>query len=314
MDLVIRGSRLPLPGETILGGEFFQAPGGKGANQAVAAARAAQTSVAFIAAVGDDNFGKLSIDGFVADRLDVSEIRTIPDCATGIALILVDASGQNMISVASGANSRLAPADVDAVPDSLFQNARVFLCSLETPIETVRRGLERARDFGLTTILNPAPADRRILEGDLLSLVDILTPNETELSLLTGRPLPEGANSPDSSPIRAGALELQNRGCATVIATLGAEGCLVVADTVWSAAAFRVTAVDATAAGDAFNGALAVGLAEGRLLPDAVRFASAAAALSVTHSGAQPSLPPRFTIQRLLDLSADDRVSEGKNR
>jgi ribokinase len=309
VDLVIRGQRLPNPGETVLGGEFLQAAGGKGANQAVAAARAATGTVAFVGGVGDDDFGTQSRAGLARERLELAGLTTFPGTSTGIALILVDAGGQNLISVASGANSRLTPDHVDALPDELLEKARVFLTSLEIPLPTVRRGLERARERGLITILNPAPADRAILEGDLLSLVDILTPNETELCQLAGESLEPpppgvGAAPPGVADVpsrwRAAAVKLRNRGCRTVIATLGSAGCLVVGDVEFRQAAPVVQAVDATAAGDAFNGALAVALAEGQPLTSAVRFATATAALSVTRAGAQPSLPRREEIEQRL--------------
>lgn len=299
VDLVIRGERLPAPGETVLGGDYFQAAGGKGANQAVAAARAARGGVKFVAAVGDDSFGSDALAGFVREGIDTDEVCRVHGHATGIALILVDSQGQNMISVASGANSALSCADVDAISDDAFATASVFLASLETPIATVRRGLERARQHGLITILNPAPANREILCDGFLELVDILTPNETELEILTAR---SSASKTDqhASPFEQQALELRALGCRTVIATLGANGCLVVGSTIVRVQAFPVTAVDATAAGDAFNGALAARLAEGADLSLAVRFASAAAALSVTRPGAQPSLPIRTEIDQLL--------------
>jgi len=301
VDLVIRGPRLPAPGETVLGGEFLQAAGGKGANQAVAAARAATGRVGFIGGVGDDPFGRQSRAGFESEQLELSGLSTFPNSSTGIALILVDGEGQNLISVASGANARLTPDHVDAVPAELFDQAKVFLTSLEIPLPTVRRGLERARERGMITILNPAPADRGILEGNLLSLVDLLTPNETELLQLTGEDN-SGVDPGNGDPSRwrTAALELKKRGCRTVIATLGAAGCLAVGDLEFRQPAPQVTAVDATAAGDAFNGSLAVALAEGQPLSSAVRFATATAALSVTRAGAQPSLPRRSEIEELL--------------
>lgn len=309
VDLVIHGPRLPGPGETVLGGEFLQASGGKGANQAVAAARAAAGTVAFVGGVGDDPFGTQSREGLTREGLELSGLITFPQTSTGIALILVDAAGQNLISVASGANARLSPDHVDALPDELFAGAKVFLTSLEIPLPTVRRGLERAREQGLITILNPAPADRGILEGNLLSLVDILTPNETELCQLTeetwgseaeGAPTGAKSTADDPSRWRAAAVKLTNRGCRSVIATLGPAGCLAVGDLELRQSAPAVRAVDATAAGDAFNGALAVALAEGQPLTAAVRFATATAALSVTRAGAQPSLPRRKEIEQAL--------------
>lgn len=314
VDLVIRGPRLPHPGETVLGGQFLQAAGGKGANQAVAAARAATGKVALVAGVGDDNFGTQSRTGLAQEGLELAGLTTFPGTSTGIALILVDAEGQNLISVASGANSQLTPDHVNTLPDELLEGARVFLTSLEIPLPTVRRGLEWARERGLITILNPAPADLAILDGNLLSLVDILTPNETELGQLAGaewgeEPVhtPRPGTGPQASSVadvtsrwRAAAVKLKNRGCRTVIATLGPAGCLVVGDVEFRLAAPAVQAVDATAAGDAFNGALAVALAEGQPLRSAVRFATATAALSVTRAGAQPSLPRREDIEQLL--------------
>lgn len=296
-DLVIRGPRLPRPGETVLGGVFYQAAGGKGANQAVAAARAARAPVALIAAVGDDGLGRAALEGFARENLHTAHVRVVPGGASGVALILVDETGENAISVASGANAVLRPEDVDAVPDELWSAARVFLTCLESPIDTVVRGLERAKRAGLTTILNPAPADVSICCEQVLRLVDILTPNEGEAALLTGMPV-----SDEVSAVAA-ARRLQAYGCGAVIVTRGPAGCVIVTDRfatdgVVSQPACPVQAVDTTAAGDAFNGALAVALSEGEPLVAAARFASHAAAISVTRQGAQPSLPVRGEIDR----------------
>ncbi|RPI91076.1 MAG: ribokinase [Planctomycetaceae bacterium] len=297
-DLVIRNVRLPVAGETILGGEFYRALGGKGANQAVAAARAARVPVAFVAALGDDTLGREALEALRRENLDLRCVQMIRGQASGVALILVDHAGQNLISVASGANSRLCSQHFDQISDAELGGMRVFLASLETPVATVAHGLARARRAGLTTILNPAPANCEILAGELLKTVDVLTPNESEIAILAGaEPLPFDG---DTSRIERWALELQERGCGAVVVTLGAEGCLVVADTITRVAAHRVEAVDATAAGDAFSGALAAALAEGLPLLDGVRFASAAAALSVTRRGAQPSLPARSEIEDFL--------------
>lgn len=291
-DLVIRSPSLPRPGETVLGGEFYRAAGGKGANQAVAAARSSREPVTFLAAVGDDSFGRESLDGLRKENLDTRFLKLVPDQPSGVALILVDAGGQNLISVASGANLHLRPDDVHAVPIEVWQNARVFVACLESPLETVMAGLRRAKQNGLTTIINPAPADREILFAVGLRLIDIFTPNETEAALLTGR---EVCTADDAE---AAARQLQSAGCSRVIITRGEHGCCVFdGESVTQLPAKRVDAVDAVAAGDVFNGALATALAEGRSLIEAARWASAAAAISVTRCGAQPSIPTRDEIE-----------------
>lgn len=298
-DLVIKGPKLPAPGETILGGEFYQAAGGKGANQAVAAARLALAPVTFVGALGEDALGRDALRGFQSENLICDYLRSVPQSPTGVALILVDANGQNLISVASGANSRLAPGDLDAVCRTAFPAARIFLTSLEIPLETVASGLKRAKQAGLLTVLNPAPASREVLDADILNWVDVLTPNAGEAALLAETGLATPGETESAAAIRA-ARELQERGCRQVIVTLGADGCVVVGSAVTQIAPCRVAAVDATAAGDAFNGALAVALAEGRTLVEAATWANAAAALSVTRRGAQPSLPTRRELDEFL--------------
>jgi ribokinase len=291
-DLVIRGPRLPAPGETVLGGKFYRAHGGKGANQAVAAARLAREPVTFIGAVGDDAFGREALEHFGDENLDVRFVKTVAGQPSGVALILVDQRGENAISVASGANNRLAPGDVDAVPDAVFRAAQVFLVCLETPLDTVARGLRRAREAGLETILNPAPADESILRDGLLALVDVLTPNAGEAAALAG----VDAGGPCDALVAA--RRLREFGCRRCVVTLGSQGCLVVDESGHETPVegCRVEAVDATAAGDAFNGALAVALAEGRPLVEAARWANRAAAIAVTRPGAQPSLPSRAEV------------------
>ena len=283
-DLVIRSPRLPRPGETVLGGEFYQAAGGKGANQAVAAARATgeHGRVAFIGAVGDDDYGRESRRGLLAEGIDCSHLKEIASVASGIALILVDEHGENLISVASGANARLLPADVDAFPTSLFQQCKVFLACLESPLATVERGLTRAKEQRLITILNPAPVEDSAAVKKLLPLVDLLTPNELELAALAGIPV-------DTLESAAAAAKIVlSLGARQIIVTLGAAGSVVVDETgtAHHIPAFPVTPIDTTAAGDCFSGSLAAALAEGQPLLTAARFASAAAALSVTRRGA----------------------------
>jgi len=289
-DLVIRGPRLPAPGETVLGGEFYRAHGGKGANQAVAAARAFADPVTFIGAVGDDAFGREALAHFARENLDCRYLKTVPGEASGVALILVDRQGENLISVASGANLHVTPEDVDAVSEETFRNARVFLTCLESPLESVARGLSRARRSGLLTILNPAPADDAVCRNGTLALVDVITPNEGEAAALTG------IDFDDRPGAVAAARRLQEMGCRSCVITLGARGCLVVEETDTWVEGRSVQAVDTTAAGDAFNGALAVALSEGRTLVEAAHWANRAAAVAVTRPGAQPSLPGRKEI------------------
>lgn len=290
-DLVIRSPSLPRSGETVLGGEFYRAAGGKGANQAVTAARSAREPVIFLAAVGDDSFGIESLSGLRAENLDTRFLKVVTGQPSGVALILVDAGGQNLISVASGANLHLRPEDIHAVPKEVWQNARVFVACLESPLETVMAGLRHAKQAGLTTIVNPAPADPEIMFAVGLRLIDVFTPNESEAALLTGR---EVRSSEDAE---AAGRQLQTAGCSRVIITRGEHGCCVLdGDVVEHLAAQPVDAIDAVAAGDVFNGALATALSEGRSLIEAARWASTAAAISVTRRGAQPSIPNRGEI------------------
>jgi ribokinase len=303
-DLVIRGPRLPRPGETVLGGEFFQAAGGKGANQAVAAARYGRETVVFMAAVGDDRFGQQSLEGLAAEGIDCRWIRVVPGIATGVALILVDPLGENVIGVASGANAHLSAADVDRMPKEVFSSAKVFLASLESPREAVARGLARAKVAGAMTVLNPAPALPPSDAEPLWRLADVLTPNEHEAQVLAGTKV-------DSAESAAAAAQvLQSRGAGHVIVTLGARGCIVAEKNAAAVVieALPVQAVDATAAGDAFSGALAVALAEGRRLVDAARFATVAAGIAVTRAGAQPSLPRRAEIDAAIATSSANTV------
>ncbi|GAB4109798.1 MAG: ribokinase [Acidobacteriota bacterium] len=288
-DMVVRLPVLPAPGETVLGGEFYQAAGGKGANQAVAAARLG-AEVRLVARVGDDSLGREAVRRFQAEGILTDAVVVDPEAASGVALIMVDARGENMIAVASGANRRLSPADVDAVAEHL--PGSVLLVQLEIPLETVERAVTLAWNAGAPVILNPAPACP--LPDALLRQVSILTPNEGELAVLAGRPV----HDPETA--RLAAASLLERDVNTVIVTLGAQGALLV-DSGGSRLepARRVEAVDTTAAGDAFNGALAWALAGGAPLAEAVRLANRAASISVTRPGAQPSLATRRELEEL---------------
>ena len=293
-DLTLRLPRLPAPGETLLGGEFLSGPGGKGANQAVAALRAG-AEVVLVAAVGDDAFGRGALEGYRGEGIDVGYVRVVPGIASGVALIFLGGDGENMIGVAPGANARLTPEDVDRLPDALFDPAAVLLAGLEVPLETVKRGVLRARSAGMTVILNPAPADPALLGLDVLRHVDVLTPNRGEARALTGLPVDGPADATRAAEA------LRGLGPKAVIITMGSEGYLLAADGVTiRGAAFPAEAVDTVGAGDAFNGVLAAGLAEGRPLAEAARRAAAAAALSVTQPGAQAAMPDRREIDNMI--------------
>jgi len=290
-DMILQMEHIPRPGETILGGQFAMAAGGKGANQAVAAARAGG-DVTFLARVGSDMFGRQAVEGFRADGIHVEHVIQDAAAPSGVALIFVAADGENSIGVASGANARLTPDDVRQA-GATIEAADVLVMQLETPLATVRAAAEIAVSAGTRVILNPAPA--QALDDRLLRHVSVLTPNESEAELLTGIAVADAASAARAADA------LHGRGVATVIVTLGAAGAYVAgAGFTGLVPAFPVTAVDTTAAGDVFNGALAVALAAGKPLPDTVRFGCAAAALSVTKLGAQPSAPQRVDVEAML--------------
>jgi ribokinase len=291
MDLVARTPRIPQPGETIIGGDFHTVPGGKGANQAVAAARLG-AQVSMVGRVGRDAFAGPLLDNLAAAGVDHAFVMQDLEAATGVALIVVDDAGQNSIVVASGANMRLSPADVDAA-EAAVAAADVLLLQLESPLDTVIRAAQMARAHQVTVILNPAPA--RSLPVALLSLVDVLVPNESETALLTNMPVSDRADT------EVAAKALRELGVGTVILTLGERGALLAREGGTALfPAFDVTPVDTTAAGDAFVGGFAVALAEGRSLAEAVRWGNAAGALATTRLGAQTSLPTRQALERLL--------------
>lgn len=284
MDLVIHTEAIPRPGETVLGNSFHKIPGGKGGNQAAAAARLG-SGVTMIGAVGEDELGEALIYSLKADGVKTDYIRKKKGISTGIAAIIVEKSGNNAIAVVSGANYALSVEDVEKY-HFIIDQANVLLVQLETPLLTVKRALRLAKQTGCLTILNPAPAVP--LHHDILENIDILTPNEIELELLSGCP------TGTMDEIHAAGRRLLDMGVRQLIVTIGDRGCVKIdKNGMVHYPAKKVTAVDTTAAGDCFNGALAVALAEGKSVDDAIRFAVSASALSVTKFGAQTSLPTR---------------------
>ncbi|MBN1995982.1 ribokinase [candidate division KSB1 bacterium] len=286
-DMIIKVPRIPRPGETILGGLFSTAAGGKGANQAVAASRAGG-NVTFIARIGSDILGDQALKGFQNDLIDTKYVFRDTDAPSGTALIFVDETGENSIAVASGANAKLSPKDIENAKDAII-SADILLMQLETPLETIMAAAWLASKNSVKVILNPAPAQQ--LPDALLRNIDILTPNENETELLTDIPII------DSDTAEHGARVLIDRGVKTVIVTLGKQGALLVTkDSKQLFPVPDVEVVDTTAAGDVFNGAFAVALAETGSIEQSIKFANIAATLSVTRLGAQPSAPARKQI------------------
>lgn len=282
MDLVIKSGRIPRPGETILGGEFAMIAGGKGANQAVAAARLG-AEVYFVARVGQDAFGEKMLSNFRRDGIKTDFVFQDTEKPSGVAIIVVDEHGENIIVVAAGANSRLCPADVEAA-EKVIARADSVLLQLEIPLETVERAVEIAHKHGTRVILDPAPA--RTLPDSLLAKVSLATPNETEAELLTGVAGEDEASCAKQAEI------LKSKGVQTVLVTRGKNGVLCRDSSgVRQFPTVAVKSVDSTAAGDCFNGGLGAALARGESLEAAIAFASRAAAISTTRLGAQDSLP-----------------------
>ena len=290
-DLVAKTPRIPVKGETILGGPFFMGPGGKGANQAVAAARLG-AAVDMVVKLGQDLFGDQAVENLAREGVGSDFVIRTDQSHTGTALIMVDAEGENIIVVAAGANNLLKPEDLERAWPAIT-GADALLVQLEVPMETVERAMQMAHDAGVRVLLNPAPG--RELDPNWFRWVDVLTPNETETQLITGMPVT------DVETATAAAHKLLGLGAGAVVVTMGATGALVVtsggAELV---PGFKVEVVDTTGAGDAFSGALAVALAEGADLAAAVAFANAAAALQVTKLGTAPAMPYRADVDAFV--------------
>lgn len=296
MDFVVRVTELPAPGETTLGTDFQMIPGGKGANQACAVGRTGGRAAQglMIGRVGADLFADHLKASLTGAGLDVSAVQTIRGHPTGVALIWVDQHGQNSIVVAPGANHAWMASDLSGLR-SMFQGARYALFQLETPLDVVKEGLSMARQMGARTILDPAPAQS--LPAEIMANIDVLTPNETEACILLGR---KPARI-DLAECRQVAGALRTLGVRSVVLKLGDRGAVYFdGDTEIHQPAYPVQAVDSTAAGDVFNGALAVSLAEAKSRSYAMKFASAAAAISVTRPGAQSSVPLRSEVEEFL--------------
>ena len=302
-DLVVRVSRFPQPGETISGEDLKTIPGGKGANQAVAAARQG-ASVSMLGRVGNDSFGPALIENLKKNDVETSHIQMDPASSTGTATIVVDSNGQNFIILSPGANGQVGPADVDAIT---FSNYKLLLLQHEIPMDAVQAAAKRAKESGLRVLLNPAPA--RALSDELIALPDFILPNETELSLLTDQPVSDLASAEKA------AKTLIERGAQNVIITLGANGALIVSrQRVTHVPSHKVDVVDTTAAGDAFIGGFAAKLLESASLPadseaqtlaiqNAVRYACACGALATTKFGAQPSMPTKVDVEKFRNQS-----------
>lgn len=290
-DLVVQVAQFPTPGETVLGGDFIVAQGGKGANQAVAAARLG-ADVTFVARLGYDQFGDAALTAYLAEGINTDYIVRSQGVASGVALIMVEQSGENVIAVASGANNLLSPDDVQAA-EAAIKQADYLLLQLEIPLETVEAAARLARTHHVPVILNPAPAAP--LPASLLERVNILTPNETEAAML--------AQSAAADTIEQAGQTLQKQ-VDTVLVTVGEQGVsLFNQDEVTNIPAYTTDVVDTTAAGDSFNGGLAVALAQGKPLHEAIRYANAVGALTVSSEGAQPSLPTAEAVSAFLAKS-----------
>lgn len=300
MDLVIRSPRIPQPGETIIGSEFQTIPGGKGANQAVAAARLGG-QVTMVGRVGEDSFADALLENLASAKIDATFVQRDKQAASGVALIVVDDHGENIIVVASGANMRMTEKDV-AAAEAAIAESDVLLLQLEVPLPVVKRAAQIAQSHNVTVVLNPAPA--RELPPDLLASVDVLVPNESEAALITGFPVGS------QSELEKAASKILNLGVRSVVITLGKRGAFLASADYKSKIyeAFSIQPVDTTAAGDAFVAGLSVYYGAGKTLPDAIRWGNAAGAVTALRFGAQTSLPKRNEVQELLNGGKPENI------
>ncbi|MBO4592641.1 MAG: ribokinase [Bacteroidaceae bacterium] len=283
-DLVVRVEHFPSPGETIIGSDFMTAQGGKGANQAVAVARLGGKAL-FVARLGRDGFGETTLSALQREGINTRYVTLTDGVASGVATITVDSRGENSIVVASGANALLSPEDIDNAAEDI-REAAILLMQLETPMPALIKAAQLAKASGVTVVLNPAPYPKQPLPTELLKNVDIIIPNETEAAYMTG------VQVTDDDSALAAIRKMQAMGASNAIITVGQHGAYtIVDDKLVRVPAFEVKAVDTTAAGDTFCGALCVALTKGSTLVKAIRFANKAASISVTRRGAQPSVP-----------------------
>jgi ribokinase len=303
MDLVVKSPRIPAVGETILGGDFIMTPGGKGANQAVAAAKLG-AQVCFIARLGNDIFAQHSLSNFEKEGVNTEYVTQTKEAPSGVALITVDDSGNNVIVVAPGANKMLSLYDVKRAASDIASSG-ALVAQFEIPLETVECAARLANKSGVLFILDPAPAQK--LSPDFLKMIDVITPNETEAQILTD------IEVTDEESACTAAKKLLEFGVKSVILTMGEKGFLLADnERIESLSAIEVNAVDTTAAGDAFTGSLAVGLAQGKNLYDAALFANYVAALSVTKLGAQSSMPTGEMVESFIKDITNQGVNDEK--
>lgn len=290
-DMVIKAERIPQPGETILGGKFFMNPGGKGANQAVTVSRLGG-DVVFVTKTGNDLFGRQSVELYANEGIDTSYVFSDSKQPSGVAIIMVDSKGENCIAVASGANASLSIKDINKAK-KVIENASIILMQMEIPVETIDYVAQLANNSGIKVILNPAPAGP--LSDELIRSLSIITPNKTEAEMLSGVKVTGWKSARKAADI------ISAKGVGIVVITLGTLGALIKeGKTYYNVPAEVVTAVDTTAAGDVFNGALCVAIAEGKSVVDAVKFACKASSIAVTRMGAQSSIPNRKELDAIL--------------
>jgi len=290
VGLTVMGDRMPKLGETIIGNHFDMGPGGKGSNQAIAIARLGG-EVTFLARIGDDVFGRNAMELFVREGIDTAFIKVDGDAHTGAGIIFVDKDGHNCIGVAPGANYKLTTEDLDEA-EELFKSCKFLLMQLETPLAVVYHAIKKAKDNGITVILDPAPGQK--LDDEYLSMIDILTPNETEAEIITGQAVTDAESAVKAARVLVG------RGVKNVIVTLGKEGCVLVTEQGQQLyPAKKVDAVDTTGAGDAFNGGFVYALAAGGPIEQAIEFGTIAGALSVMSIGVVPGLPRSGDIEKV---------------